>query len=46
MDDENIVIDKYVLDKGKLKHESRTETKNLRKWFDDEIGYDVLDGFI
>lgn len=44
MDD--IVIDKYVIENGKVKHKNRKKTNDLKKWFDEEIGYDALDGFI
>lgn len=44
MSEREIVIDEYGFDeKGKLKHKKRRKTSDLKGWFDEEIGFDVLD---
>ena len=45
-DDENVIIvDKYEVDleKQEITHKGRKETNDLKKWFDEEIGYKILD---
>lgn len=44
-DNEVINVDKFEIDlqRKKIMYKGKKETKDLRKWFDEEIGYDVLD---